>query len=134
MKASLVIGVITFCLLWCTYAYEPSLYEAERLQTAEKLLWAAPHGMQKDIEQKLLSHANLTNDERKSFCVQYLLYQLKMIAKSTETVTTSTHIPGLVTQVIDHQTFTINVNGEEKTINIHTKNPLAKTMAEQDQL
>lgn len=132
MKASLVIGAITFCLLWCTYAYEPSLYEAERLQTAEKLLWAAPLGMQREVEQRLLSHTTATDDEWKNFCVQYLLYQLKMIAKSSKTITTSTHSPGIITKVIDHQTFIIDVNGEEKTIHIQTSTPLAKAIAQQD--
>gem|GEM_PF-5883972 len=70
------------------------MYEAERLQTAEKLLWSVPENTQKIIEQKLMNHHDNVQDERKNFCVQYLLYQLHMIAKASElTATTSARIP-----------------------------------------
>lgn len=128
MKASLLIGTITLCFLWCSYGYEPSLYEAERLQTAEKLLWWAPQGMQKDIEAKLIKHTNAVDNEREEFCIQYLLYQLQMIAKKeATTATTNIHTPWLVTKVIDDTTFTVNINGVEKTVNFHEMHtPVAK--------
>lgn len=80
--------------MWSAFAYEPSLYEAERLQTAEKLLWTVPYGMQKDIEQKLIKQAKNADNERKRFCIQYLLYQLQMIAKEQATTVASTPILG----------------------------------------
>ncbi len=99
MKASLLIGAITVCLLWGCHGYEPSLYQAERLQTAEKLLWSVPYGMQKGIEQRLVHHADKTDNERERFCVQYLLYQLQMIAKKeTTTATSNMHTPWLISK------------------------------------
>jgi hypothetical protein len=66
------------------------LYEAERLQTAEELLWTVPQGMQKDIEVRLRKTEPTITDTRERFCAQYLLYQLNVIAqKSTDTVTVS---------------------------------------------
>lgn len=88
-----------------------------------------PLGMQKDIEQKLMQHSTVADNERERFCVQYLLYQLHMIAKKeTTTATSSIHTPGLVTKIINDTTFTININGEEKMVNFHeTFTPVAKT-------
>ena len=117
MKAWILLGTVMCCFLWCSYGYEPSLYEAERLQTAEKLLWSVPPGMQKDIEQKLLKQQDKIDHERKSFCVQYLLYQLQMIAKKwATTATTSAHNPALVTKIIDTNTFTVRIDWKEKVV------------------
>lgn len=128
MKASLLIGAITVCLLWGCHGYEPSLYQAERLQTAEKLLWSVPYGMQKGIEQRLVHHADKTDNERERFCVQYLLYQLQMIAKKeTTTATSNMHTPWLITKIINDTTFTVNINWVEKTMIFHeTYIPVAK--------
>lgn len=91
MKAYLLIGTMLLCLWWRSYGYEPSLYEAERLQTAEKLLASVPIGMLEDIEEKLLRQENNAENERQRFCIQYLLYQLRVLAKKNESTSLTTN-------------------------------------------
>lgn len=117
-KVSILLGSI---ILWWislgsnAYGYEPSLYEAERLQTAETLLWTVPTGMQKDIEQKLRKTEPTLTDTRERFCAQYLLYQLNVIAQQDDnTVTVSTPPIGRITQIND-KTFTMVVDGQTYT-------------------
>lgn len=114
MKSYFLIGIVVFCMWWWAHAYEPSLYEAERLQTAEKLLRTVPTGMHKDIEQRLINHESKVEGERERFCIQYLLYQINMIAKQAETkATTNTHSPHWrIARIIDDHTFLVEINGK----------------------
>lgn len=90
MKACVLLGIVVICLAWYSYASETSLHEVERLHTAEILLYTVPIGMQKDIEKKLYKFQTTTKNERERFCIQYLLYQLQLIANQSTTPSTNT--------------------------------------------